>query len=133
MGPAAAPRPIIKIHADKSHNRPQTLTPAGPQPDSGPRGRRLLPVPLGSRLPLINFYLLTCRRVPTLSQNPDSQPDALNAAACDEIFAGQDANGKLASRRELDGALADCGPYHPAVARHALPAAPPRIVARCGI
>jgi DNA invertase Pin-like site-specific DNA recombinase len=55
-------------------------------------------------------YRIGYGRVSTRDQNPDSQRDALTAAGCDEIFTGKGASGKLASRPELDRALARLRP-----------------------
>jgi DNA invertase Pin-like site-specific DNA recombinase len=61
--------------------------------DAGPRGYRI-------------GYGRVCAR----GQNADSQRDALKAAGCDEIFIEGGASGKLASRHELDKALARLRP-----------------------
>ena len=55
-------------------------------------------------------YRIGYGRVSTRDQNPDSQRDALQAAGCDEIFIDTGASGKLASRPELDRALARLRP-----------------------
>jgi len=55
-------------------------------------------------------YRIGYGRVSTRDQNPDSQHDALQAAGSDEIFIDTGASGKLASRPELDRALARLRP-----------------------
>lgn len=54
-------------------------------------------------------YRIGYGRVSTRDQNPDSQRDALREAGCDEIYIDK-ASGKLASRPELDKALARLRP-----------------------
>ena len=54
-------------------------------------------------------YRIGYGRVSTADQNPDSQRDALEAAGCDEVYIDK-ASGKLASRPELDKALARLRP-----------------------
>ena len=54
-------------------------------------------------------YRIGYGRVSTRDQNPDSQRDALAEAGCDEVYIDK-ASGKLASRRELEAALARLRP-----------------------
>jgi len=54
-------------------------------------------------------YRIGYGRVSTRDQNPDSQRDALAEAGCDEVYIDK-ASGKLASRPELDKALARLRP-----------------------
>jgi DNA invertase Pin-like site-specific DNA recombinase len=57
----------------------------------------------------VRGYRVGYGRVSTRDQNPDSQRDALTDAGCDEIYVDK-ASGKLASRPELDKALARLRP-----------------------
>jgi DNA invertase Pin-like site-specific DNA recombinase len=51
-------------------------------------------------------YRIGYGRVSIRDQNPDSQRDVFKTAECNEIFIDKGGGGKLASRPELDRALA---------------------------
>jgi hypothetical protein len=63
-------------------------------------------------------YRIGYGRVSTRDQNPDSQRDALKTAGCDQISIDKGASGKLASRPELDRALARPWPGDTLVITH---------------